>query len=635
MMACTTAKTSSETGHRNMSTNKGSRKMNTARNTQLLAAAILMSVIFTGAVTFGAVLTWGVAGGGNWDTTTSNWLPGPTTFTDDGTDDVNFTNGAGGQVDVASDMTPASVTVSATSGTYTFVGGPIDGAGSFTKTGDGILAFDLSTKTPTVNTFTGGLNLGGGEVRFANRNQLGSSSATITVNDDTTLTYAAPAPQGGTTVSNPMTIASGKTITFSRDISSHYPTYGGQISGAGGIAFASTNGNQWRISNSSNDFTGGITIAGNVSFYNDGALGNVNNTITQSGGTLTLSTGDYSASRTLTRTGGGINAGGGAVWNGIISGTGFVQSGHLTMTNANNSFSSSIQVNQGTLTVTNPGALDGARLSMVNAQLTPRNAVKVDGTPAGSFASIMNWAGYDLVVLDENAVIDWTGNLYGTSSYDTIKSGPGTLKTSTFDVGSLVTVEDGTLLMNDTSTEDLGGFQVDTGATLGGNGSISLATGNSVTVNGTLAPGESVGQLTIDGGTVSFGADSFFDIEISGVDTAGTDYGQLVIGPDGAVSIADGATLSTDFSIVEASLGDAVYILDNQGGSPISGLFQYGEDELIGTYGGLKWLITYEAVAGGALEGGAGIALYAVPEPSSLIILGFAGIACLRRRHRA
>jgi len=96
-----------------------------------------------------------------------------------------------------------------------------------------------------------------------------------------------------------------------------------------------------------------------------------------------------------------------------------------------------------------------------------------------------------------------------------------------------VDIREGTLLINSPFTGQGNyrvGFSMTGNATLGGTGSISLASGKRVTVEGTseytatLAPGNSIGTLTVDGDVV-FG-----------------DYGVLRIAVDGAA----GSTLAVD-----------------------------------------------------------------------------------------
>jgi autotransporter-associated beta strand protein/T5SS/PEP-CTERM-associated repeat protein len=106
-----------------------------------------------------ATITWGVAGDGNWDIATANWLPGPTTFTDGTVDDVIFDDTAGGTITISANMSPLSTTVSAASGTYTFSGGPID-SGSLTKSGAGTLVLSGA------NTYTGETKVNGGTLKL-------------------------------------------------------------------------------------------------------------------------------------------------------------------------------------------------------------------------------------------------------------------------------------------------------------------------------------------------------------------------------------------------------------------------------------------------------------------------------------
>jgi len=66
-------------------------------------------------------------------------------------------------------MTPASIVVSAASGTYAFSGGPIDGSGSLTKSGAGGLTLNAA------NTFNGGLYIKAGTVTLQNGGSSGDT----------------------------------------------------------------------------------------------------------------------------------------------------------------------------------------------------------------------------------------------------------------------------------------------------------------------------------------------------------------------------------------------------------------------------------------------------------------------------
>jgi autotransporter-associated beta strand protein len=95
-------------------------------------------------------------------------------------------------------------------------------------------------------------------------------------------------------------------------------------------------------------------------------------------------------------------------------------------------------------------------------------------------------------------------------------SGPNTYSGATTVNGGTLLVN-GTHQMHATSLLPVGDYSVNAGGTLGGTGTIGSATDtvNVVVNGGTLAPGASIGTLTVDG-TVSFDASSHFAIEISG-----------------------------------------------------------------------------------------------------------------------
>ena len=115
-------------------------------------------------------------GTGNWNTSTANWLGqvsnAVTTFFDDGTVNVIFDKTTGGTVSISPNMSPASTTVSAVSGTYTFSGGPID-AGALAKSGGGTLVL------AGANTYADGTTVSGGTLVLGVRNGLGSGAVTM------------------------------------------------------------------------------------------------------------------------------------------------------------------------------------------------------------------------------------------------------------------------------------------------------------------------------------------------------------------------------------------------------------------------------------------------------------------------
>jgi fibronectin-binding autotransporter adhesin len=130
-------------------------------------------------------LVWNVAGGGAWDTSTVNWkdsLSGAATSFSNGKNAI-FDNVAGGTITLATGISPATTTVSATSGTYAF-SGVLGGTGSLIKSNGGDLNLDGE------NTYTGGTVINAGVVScsLSNPSPLGDAgSVNVTVQSGATL----------------------------------------------------------------------------------------------------------------------------------------------------------------------------------------------------------------------------------------------------------------------------------------------------------------------------------------------------------------------------------------------------------------------------------------------------------------
>jgi autotransporter-associated beta strand protein len=90
---------------------------------------------------------------------------------------VTFDNVAGGVITLSGSLAPTSVTVSATSGTYTFNGATaadkISGGTSIAKSGAGTLILT------SANDFTGGVTITGGTVQFDGSGRLGSGPISL------------------------------------------------------------------------------------------------------------------------------------------------------------------------------------------------------------------------------------------------------------------------------------------------------------------------------------------------------------------------------------------------------------------------------------------------------------------------
>ena len=122
-------------------------------------------------------VSWDVAGSGVWDTTTSNWSDGSGSTTFANGDQATFANATGGTITLSGTLAPATVNVSAASGTYTFAapttGDAIVGAASLSKSGGGTLAMTGA------NTYSGGTTITGGTVVLDADGRLGTGGVTI------------------------------------------------------------------------------------------------------------------------------------------------------------------------------------------------------------------------------------------------------------------------------------------------------------------------------------------------------------------------------------------------------------------------------------------------------------------------
>jgi autotransporter-associated beta strand protein len=124
---------------------------------------------------------------GAWDLkTTTNWVNstnGAIESYQDGSP-VTFDDSAAGATSVSlqSAFSPASVTVSNTVKNYTFAGsGSVGGSASLMKYGGGTLTLD------TVNSFTGGVFIGGGTILAGTSTALGSTSGSTVITNGGTL----------------------------------------------------------------------------------------------------------------------------------------------------------------------------------------------------------------------------------------------------------------------------------------------------------------------------------------------------------------------------------------------------------------------------------------------------------------
>lgn len=383
-----------------------------------------------------------------------------------------------------------------------------------------------------VNTYSGGTIVNGGIVRALNTQAFGTGAITLldpTVQFGVSGTYANDIllasidPVGDP---NRLEADDGVTAILSGAIteaSAGQPLIFGVTGGAGGSAFGLTNaGNSW---SGTTTVETGVTVHGTTAtisgsdIIDNGALvydQDIDGTVTQA----------ISGSGRLTKAGTGI----------------------VTLANAN-SYTGGTAVMDGTLAL-------GADERIADTGLLGIDTPGVFDL-AGHIETIGGLLGNGTVVLDGTLVVDqdidttFAGNFTDgllAPTDELRKSGAGLLNlTGTSDFAGTVTAAEGTLAINGSMAN--AAVLVEAAGRLQGNGTLG-----SLTVTGTLAPGNSIGHLTV-AGDLTFAVGSTYEVEITPATSDLTSAGGNILINGGTVSVLAGAgTYSplTDYLILES-----------------------------------------------------------------------------------
>lgn len=304
----------------------------------------------------------------------------------------------------------------------------------------------------------------------------------------------------------------------------------------------------------------------------------------------------------------------------VYTGNTFIQDGTLLAYGGNDRLPTTTVVtlgsgsSSGVLQLGNPSI--GGAINQTIAGLTH------SGTGTGN-AVLGNDAAISVLTVNNSANYQFGGTLGGAGTNNNnlalVKSGSGTLTlfgNNTY-VGT-TTVNGGTLNV-DGSHSSSDTYTVNSG-TLGGNGTIN----SDIDIfAATLAPGNSVGRLTVNG-NVTFSSTSTFRVEINGTN-AGVDYDQLSVGAGGALSLNNAALTATLGYFPQNT--DMIFLTDNMSGA-IGGIFNGLPDGSIITIGSFNATISYFGnFQNGTISGGDDVVIYnfAVPEPGTIALLGLTG----------
>lgn len=439
-----------------------------------------------------------------------------------------------------------TVDLSANSGDTLNLNGKISGAADWKKdntasTGKVVLGNSANDFTGSVTVFAGTLginsiaNVGGGASSLgapttvaSGTVKLGSTTSTATLQytgsghtSDRVIDLAGTT--GGATIdasgTGPLVLSSAltasgagiKTLTLT-GTSTAANTIAGPIvdnSSANTTSLTKSGAGTWVLS-AANTFSGKVAINAGVLSVNAvnrlGALpaSAVADQVSLNSGTLQYTAGASAsgANRGFTLNSGGgtfdVSSGQTLTIQGVVAGA-----GGLTKTGAGtlaleasgaNTFSGKVLISQGTLSIagasrlgTLPGSVVPDQVTIDGATLKVTAATQSSGANRGYTLGANNatWEVGSGVAFDVDAVVAGTGSL--------TKEGSGTLTlkgANTFTGNTIV--NGGTLAING-STDPASSVSVGPGGTLGGSGTVN----GSVSISGTLAPGNSVGTLTL------------------------------------------------------------------------------------------------------------------------------------------
>jgi len=387
--------------------------------------------------------------------------------------------------------------------------GDIDGAGSISKTGDGILVLNGN------NSF---INLGINQGTVVVGSDTAAGAGEIAINDNATLSIRQPMPyddgegedygEGDMEVSllaiDPMEEIEAEpvTITLDNDITT---TANGLVdAGNLGDTFI-LNGNINGDGSISQIGGGNLVLNGDNSFIN---LGINNGTVTlgtdtaagagsiaiNDNATLAAGADGLVIANNITTTANGIVDAGPAgnvfTLNGDIDGDGSISqvgAGNLVL-NGNNSFNN-LGINQGIVTLGTDTAGGAANIAINN------NATLAAGVSGLVVANAIQTTGA-ATINSGSGTFTLTGPI--TDVGGITKTGSGTLiLTGTSSYTGDTTVAAGKLVVNGSATSTA--VFVNSGTTIGGTGSVGSLT---VRTGGTVAPGNSIGTLSVGGAYV-------------------------------------------------------------------------------------------------------------------------------------
>ncbi|KZD20616.1 hypothetical protein A4A58_17915 [Tardiphaga robiniae] len=520
---------------------------------------------------------------------------GTATVTNTGTLDFYGTSTAGSaNIDNSNLMnfrdtsTAGSASITSTGGIVSFFETGSAGHAIINASAGGVSFLDSSTAAGATITNTGTASLYFGGTSAA-------GSAIITLGSSTTTTFAEASTAGSAHITSSGNLnffdtstAGGATIGSNAGRLGFYASSSAGTatitsSGLGSIAFynSATAGSAFITNNTTLTFNQTAT-AGSATIANNAALAFIDNSTAGNAAIANGAAGstDFSQSTGLlgnNRLSAGSLAGGGTfrlgnneltvggnnlstTVSGVIADGGLgggtagslVKTGTGTMTlNGINSYSGGTFVNAGTLQIAGAGSLGasggktavaggtldlGGTTQTQNGGVVLNSGAIVNGTLASS-------ADFDLQNGTLNAALAGSGGL--------TKSGSGRVDLAEINTYSGATaVNGGTLSINGSILNSA--VTVNAGGTLGGNGTV----GNTIFNGGTLSPGNSIGQLTVQGNlALSSAATYMVEVSTTGSDRTNVTGTANLGGAKVSASFASGKYVAKQYTILHAAGG--------------------------------------------------------------------------------
>ncbi|WP_171026268.1 autotransporter domain-containing protein [Mesorhizobium comanense] len=414
--------------------------------------------------------------------------------------------------------------------------------GSLTKSGTGTLTLTGN------NSLDGGVTIAGGTVNLGSAGALGTSGAiTFATSGGGRLQYSA---NNQADISNRISTAAnqfigidtnGQNVTFATTIAATGSSTLGKF-GSGTLTLTAANATRLRIDGGSVVLTGSGSIAGDVYFTGGGLSSVFDISQTTSGATIgglarlgpaeTASGTVKLGSKTLTIDGNGLIS----TFVGVIEGTGgvTVAGGSLNLGNTN-TYTGATTVQNGDLRL----YADNAIAASSELNLSGEASVELN-TATATIQTLRGVAASTVYIQDKLKITNGSTSYAGVlaDSYDPssliIAGGHQTLDGVNTYTGT-TTVEDGATLTVNGSIASSSMTTVQAGGTLGGIGTV----GNVTVDGGTLAPGSSTGTLTVQG-DLSLTSQSTYLVDVSPTSAARVD----VTGTAGL----NGATLRTSYA---------------------------------------------------------------------------------------